>query len=300
MRIVTSLTDEFSQQLNKIHNGISEAAIRFFKPVTQGAETSLIKLQHGPIEIEKVNLFSIKDVQKYCKKLQALLKDWHTENAPTIAPLAGATLGATKRLSAVFSAELKSIKILCTFNIQYSSKNYYRLDRKIMSLQEELTKIEREINSIKEDVEKRIWSAIKEELRKKGVPVDDENYITEVSRNENYLSELLSDFMDLSNKYESLLSEKDPKMDELENKRASILDELGTFLIEANVTEPILLDELGISTRKSGLFVYLDIRNASGNDLPREDISEQAASSIATKFKEMEDGLNELAKHSVN
>jgi len=300
MRILTSLTDEFSLQLNKIHNGISEAALRFFKPVMQGTETSLVKPQYGPIEVEKVNLFSIEDVQKHCKKLQALLKGWDMENAPSIAPLGGATLGATKRLSAVFSAELNSIKISCTFNIQYSSKNYYRLDRKIMSLQEELAKIESEINSTKADAEKRIWSAIKEELRKKGVPVDDENYITQVSRNENYLSELLSDFMDLSNKYESLLSEKDPKIDELENKRESIVDELETFLIEANVTEPVLLDELGISTRKSGLFVYLDIRSATGNDLPREDISEQAASSIATKFREMEDGLNKLAKHSGN
>ncbi len=300
MRILTSLTDEFSLQLNKIHSGISEAALRFFKPVMQGSETSLIKLQYGPIEVEKVNLFSIEDVQKYCKQLQALIKGWHMENAPTIAPLAGATLGATKRLSAVFSAELSSIKISCTFNIQYSSKDYYRLDRKITSLQEELAKIESEINSIKENAEKRIWSAIKEELRKKGVPVDDESYITQVSRNENYLSELLSDFMDLSNKYEALLSEKNPNVDELENKRASIVDELEKFLIEANVTEPLLLDELGISTRKSGLFVYLDIRSATGNDLPREDISEQAASSIATKFREMEDGLNELAKHGVN
>ncbi|HLE34903.1 MAG TPA: hypothetical protein VI698_03335 [Nitrososphaerales archaeon] len=300
MRILTSLTDEFSLQLNKIHNGISEAALRFFKPVMQGTETSLVKPQYGPIEVEKVNLFSIEDVQKHCKKLQALLKGWDMENAPSIAPLGGATLGATKRLSAVFSAELNSIKISCTFNIQYSSKNYYRLDRKIMSLQEELAKIESEINSTKADAEKRIWSAIKEELRKKGVPVDDENYITQVSRNENYLSELLSDFMDLSNKYESLLSAKDPKIDELENERASIVGELETFLIEANVTEPLLLDELGISTRKSGLFVYMDIRNTTGSDLPREDISEQATSSIATKFKEMEDGLNELAKRSVN
>jgi len=300
MRILTSLTDEFSLQLNKIHNGISEAALGFFKPVMQGTETSLVKPQYGPIEVEKVNLFSIEDVQKYCKQLQALLKGWHTENAPTIAPLAGATLGATKRLSAVFSAELNSIKISCTFNIQYSSKNYYRLDRKITSLQEELTKIESEINSTKADAEKRIWSAIKEELRKKGVPVDDENYITQVSRNENYLSELLSDFMDLSNKYESLLSEKDPKIDELENKRAGIVDELETFLVEANVTEPVLLDELGISTRKSGLFVYLDIRSATGNDLSRKDISEQAVPIIVTKFREMEDGLNELAKRSVN
>jgi hypothetical protein len=266
----------------------------------RGTETSLVKLQYGPIEVEKVNLFSIEDVQKYCKKLQALLKGWDIENAPSIAPLAGATLGATTRLSAVFSVELNSIKISCTFNIQYSSKNYYRLDRKITSLQEELAKIESEINSTKADAEKRIWSAIKEELRKKGVPVDDENYITQVSRNENYLSELLSDFMDLSSKYESLLSEKDPKIDELENKRASIVDELETFLIEANVTEPVLLDELGISTRKRGLFVYLDIRSATGNDLPRADISEQAASSIASKFKEMEDGLNELANRSVN
>ncbi|MFY3741011.1 MAG: hypothetical protein HMLIMOIP_001458 [Candidatus Nitrosomirales archaeon] len=296
MRILTSLTDEFSLQLNKIHNGISEAAFRFFKPVMQGIETSLVKPQYGPIEVEKVNLFSIEDVQKHCKKLQALLKGWDMENAPSIAPLGGATLGATKRLSAVFSAELNSIKISCTFNIQYSSKNYYRLDRKIMSLQEELAKIESEINSTKADAEKRIWSAIKEELRKKGVPVDDENYITQVSRNENYLSELLSDFMDLSSKYESLLSEKDPKIDELENKRTNIVDALGTFLIEANVTESVLLDELGISTRKPGLFVYLDIKNTvNGKDLPRDDISEGVESKIIIRFKEVEDGLNRLS-----
>jgi len=169
-----------------------------------------------------------------------------------------------------------------------------------MSLQDELAKIESEINFKKANAETRIWSAIKEELRKKGVPVDDENYITQVSRNESYLSELLSDFMDLSDKYESLLSEKDPKLDELENKRARIIDELGTFLIEANVTEPVLLDELGISTRKTGLFAYLDIRNLTGKDIPREDISEQVASGIVTKFKEMEDCLNKLAKPSVN
>jgi len=300
MRILTSLTDEFSLQLNKIHNGISEAALGFFKPVMQGTETSLVKQQYGPIEVEKVNLFSIEDVQKHCKKLQALLKGWDMENAPSIAPLGGATLGATKRLSAVFSAELNGIKISCTFNIQYSGKNYYRLDGKIMSLQEELAKIESEINSTKADAEKRIWSAIKEELKKKGVPVDDESYITQVSRNESYLSELLSDFMDLSSKYESLLSEKNPKIDELENKRAGIVVELETFLIEANVTEPLLLDELGISTRKRGLFVYLDIRSATDNDLPRADIAEKVVPIIITKFKEMEEGLNELAKHYVN
>jgi hypothetical protein len=295
MRILTSLKDEFSLQLNKIHSGISEEALRFFKSVMQGTETSLIKPQYGPVEVEKVNLFSIEDVQKYCNELQGLLKGWHIENAPSTAPLAGATLGATKRLSAVFSAELDGIKISCTFNIHYSSKSYYMLDRKIASLHEELTKIESETNAIKAEAEKKLWSAIKEELRKKGVPVDDENYITQVSRNENYLSELLSDFMDLSSKYESLLSETDPKIDELENKRAGIARELGKLLIEANVTEPILLDELGISTRKSGLFVYLDIRSAvTGDDVPRGDISIAVAPKIIIKFKEMEEGLNEL------
>ncbi|MGH9923435.1 MAG: hypothetical protein ACRD38_11855 [Nitrososphaerales archaeon] len=296
MRILTSLTDEFSLQLNKMHNGISEAAHRFFKPVMQGTETSLIKPQYGPIELEKVNPFSIEDIENYCKQLQALLKGWHIENAPSIAPLAGATLGATKRLSAVFSAELNSIKISCTFNIQYSSKSYYRLDKKIMLLQEELAKIESEINSIKTHAEKRVWSAIKEELRKKGVPVDDENYITQASRDENYLSELLSEFIDLSSKYESLLNEKDPKIEALEKKKELTARKLEEFVIEANVTEPILLDELGISTRKSGLFVYLDIRSAAtGNDLPREDIPMVVAPKIITKFKEIEQALNKLA-----
>ncbi|MGH9877045.1 MAG: hypothetical protein ACRD5H_05355, partial [Nitrososphaerales archaeon] len=248
------------------------------------------------IEVEQVKLFSIEDIENYCKQLQALLKGWHMENAPSIAPLAGATLGATKRFSAVFSVELNSIKISCTFNIQYSSKSYYRLDKKIMLLQEELAKIESEINSIKTHAEKRVWSAIKEELRKKGVPVDDENYITQASRDENYLSELLSEFIDLSSKYESLLNEKDPKIEALEKKKELTARKLEEFVIEANVTEPILLDELGISTRKSGLFVYLDIRSAAtGNDLPREDIPMVVAPKIITKFKEIEQALNKLA-----
>lgn len=296
MRILTSLTDDLSLQLNKIHENISKSVLKVFKPTIQGKETSLIKLQAGPIEVHKVNLFYMEDIQNYFKGLQSLLKDWHVENAPTIAPLAGAMLNATKRLSVTFSTKLDNVELSCTFNLQYSSTPYYKLDRSIMILQEEVARIEAEINSIKTNMENRIWSAVREELRKKGVPVDDENYLTQASRDENYLSELLSDFMDLSSKYESLLNEKDPKIEELSKRKEQIANELEKFVVEANVTEPTLLDELGISTRKSGLFVYLDIRNATGSDLPRDDISEQAASSIVTKFKEMEDGLNELAK----
>jgi len=82
MRIPNSLTDEFSIMLSKIHDEISNVAVKAFKPVLEGTETSLIKLQYGPVEVEKVNLFSTEEVQKYCKELQALLKGWHIENAP--------------------------------------------------------------------------------------------------------------------------------------------------------------------------------------------------------------------------
>jgi len=297
MRILTSLTDEFSLKLNKIHGSVSETALKVFKPAMQGKETNLIKLKFGTIEVEKLNLFYTEDVQNYCKELQALLKDWHTENSPTIAPLAGATLGATKRLFIVFPTEIDNIKLSCTFNVHYSSNKYYKLDKSITSLQDELAKIDTEIDSKKADIEKRIWSTIKEELKKKGVPVEDENYITQASRDENYLSELLSDFMDLSSKYESLFNEKDPKIEELSKRKEQIANELEKFVVEANVTEPVLLDELAISTRKNGLFVYLDIRDArTHNDLPRNDISEKIAPKIISKFKEMEHALNELCK----
>ncbi len=296
MRILTTLTDEFSLALNKIHNNISDTALKVFTPVLKGRETSLIKMQLGPTEVEKLNLFSVEDIQNYCKGLQSLLKDWKTEDAPTIAPLGGVELHAAKRLSIVFSTELDNIAISCTFNIHYSSNKYYKLDKSIMSRQEELAKIEGEISSLKAYAEKRIWSTIKEELKKRGVPVDDENYITQASRDENYLSELLSDFMDLSDKYESLLNQKDPKIEELSKRKEQIANELEKFVVEANVTEPVLLDELAISTRKNGLFVYLDIHDArTGNDLPRDGIPEKAASNIITRFKEIECGLNELA-----
>jgi len=295
MRIPTSLTDEFSLQLNKIHSSISDAALKAFKPSIQGSETSLIKLQHGPIEVEKLNLFYLEDVQKYFKKLQALLKDWHTDNAPTIAPLGGTELNPMKRLSVIFSTQFNNVKISCSFNIQYSCKKYYRLDGNIMPLQEDLSKIEDKINSINADTEKRIWSKIKGELKKRGVPVDDENYITQVSRNENYLSELLLDFMDLSSKYELLFKQKESKTEKLNKKKERIARNLEKFAIEANVTEPVLLDELGISTRKNGLFVYLDIHNATtGGDLFRDDISKKSVSEIIPRLTEIEYGLNEL------
>lgn len=297
MRILTSLTDDLSTQLNKIHENISESALKVFKPTIQGKETSVIKLQTGPIEVHKVNLFYMEDIQNYFKGLQALLKDWHVENAPTIAPLAGAMLNATKRLSVTFSTKLDNVELSCTFNLQYSSTPYYKLDRSIMILQEEVARIEAEINSIKTNMENRIWSAVREELRKKGVPVDDENYLTQASRDENYLSELLSDFMDLSSKYESLLNEKDPNIEELSKRKEQIANELEKFVVEANVTEPVLLDELAISTKKNGMFVYLDIRDArTHNDLPRNDISEKVIPNIISKFKEMEHALNELCK----
>ncbi len=295
MRILTSLTDEFSLELNKIHGSISAAALKAFKPAIQGKETSLIKLQRGPIEVEKLDLFYIEDIQTYCKELQALLKDWYIDGAPAIAPIGGTESNSIKRISAIFSTQLNNVKISCSFNIQYSCNKYYKLDGNIMSLQEDLAKIEGKINSVNADMEKRIWSKIKGDLKKHGIPVDDENYIKQVSRNENYLSELLVDFMDLSSKYELLFKEKERKIVKLNKKKERITRELEKFVVEANVTKPVLLDELGISTRAGGLFVYLDIRDATtGGDLPRDNISNDITSKIVPKFKEIENGLDEL------
>lgn len=295
MRVPTSLTDEFSLKLNKIHGSISDASLKAFKPAIHGKETSLIKLQYGPIEVEKLNLFYPEEFQTYYKELQALLKDWHTDSAPTIAPLSGTELNQMKRLSAIFSTQLDNVKISCSFNIQYSSKRYYRLDGNIRLSQEDLAKIQGEINSLNADTEKRIWSKIKEELKKRGVLVDDENYITQVSRNENYLSELLSDFMDLNRKYEPLFKQQESKIAKLNKKKECITKNLEKFVVEANVTTPVLLDELGISTRAGGLFVYLDIRNAATDgDLSRNDIAKETESKIIHKYEEIEYGLNEL------
>ena len=301
MRILTSLPDEFSLQLNKIHSSISDVALKVFKPVMQGRETSLIKLQHGPIEVEKLNLFYPENIQKYCKELQTLLKGWYTDSTPAIAPLAGTELNSMKRLSAILSTQLDNAKLSCSFNVHYLSKKYYKLDGNIRSLQEDLTKIEDEIKSVNADTEKRIWSKIKGELKKRGVPVDDENYITKASRNENHLSELLLDFMDLSSKYEPLFKQNEGKVAKLNKKKERIARTLEKFVIEANVTKPVLLDELGISTRASGLFLYLDIRDATtGGDLSRDNISNDATSKIIPKFKEIEHGLNELGKHKTD
>lgn len=295
MRIPNSLTDEFSLELNKMHSNVSDAALKAFKPAIQGRETNLIKLQHGPIEVEKLNLFYLEDIQRYCKELQALLKDWYTDNAPIIAPLGGTESNSMKRLSIIFSTELNNFKISCSFNLQYSSKKYYMLDGNITSLKKELSKIDSEINAINVDAEKEIWSTIKEELKKRGVPVNDEKYIMQIFRDESQLSELLSDFIDLNSKYESLLKQKESKIEELNKKKEQITKNLEKFVVDANVIEPVLLDELGISTRKNGLFVYLDIRNAAtGDDLPSGDISKEVASKITFKFKEIEYGLNEL------
>jgi len=295
MRIPSSLTDEFSLQLNKVNSSISDAALKAFRPAIQGRETDLIKLQHGPIEVERLNLFYLEDIQRYCKELQTLLKGWYTDNASTIAPLSGMESNPMKRLSIIFSTQLDNFKISCSFNMQHSSKKYYMLDGNIMSLKKELSKIDGEINAVNADTEKKIWSKIKEELKKRGVPVDDERYMTQISRDESRLSELLSDFMDLNSKYQSLLKKKESMIEELNKKKDRIAKDLEKFVVEANVIEPVLLDELGIATRKSGLFVYLDISNAAtSGDLSRDDISNEAESKITSKLKGIEDGLNEL------
>ncbi len=294
MRIPNSLTDEFSLELNKMHSNISDVALKAFKPAIQGRETNLIKLQYGPIEVEKLNLFYLEDIQRYCKELQALLKDWHTDK-PTIAPLGGMESNQMKRLSVTFSAQHNNFKLSCSFNMQYSSKNYYVLDGNVMSLRKELSKVDSEINAVSADTEKKIWSNIREELKKRGIPVDDEKYITQISRDENRLSELLSDFMNLNSKYESLLKQKEGRIRALNKKKENIEKNLEKFVVEANVIEPALLDELGIATRKTGLFVYLGIRNATTDgDLSRDDISSDSMSKIALKFKDIEYGLNEL------
>jgi len=229
-----------------------------------------------------------------------LLNDWHTDNAPAIAPLAGTESNPMKRLSVTLSTQLNKInvRLSCAFSIQYSCKKYYKFDGSIRSLQEALSKIDGEINSVNLETEKRIWSEVKEELKKRGFPVEDENYITQVSRNENYLYELLSDFMDLGSKYEPLLKQKESKIVKLKKKKERVARNLEKFVIEANITEPVLLDELGVSTRSRGLFVYLDMHNSkTGADMPRDNISNETASRIEDKFREIERGLNELTLH---
>lgn len=262
-----------------------------------GRETSLIRLVYGPIGVEKVKLFYVDAAEKQCQRLHSLLK-WNvnTQIAPLATPLGSMDSMPMKRFSAVFYSTVENMRASCSFNIQYSFAKYFKLDTSIMELQKELLKIEEQIDSMNAESEREVWEKIRDDLKKKGVAIDD-SYLSNVSKDEEKLAEFFEEFMELSRKYEDLFKANESRIEELNRKKEPIKKKLDEFIVEADVTEPVILDELGISTRKRGIFVHMDLHDNNGKDMARDEIPAGTESRIIDKFREIDDALNKLTQY---
>src|SRR5205085_11574974 len=202
----------------------------------------------------------------------------------------GISKSATEDLHRIFFQISKNAAgnwlIIGNFSVQYHTLLYYEADNRVIEIQNELSRLEKDAVNLFVSFSTAADGALASDLENEGLAgLDFEKLLTKMFEDDSLTERL--------NKKADQVAKQYPELDRLKSERDRLFAELHEYVMEIYHTKPVLLDANRLMAGEEGFTTYFDIEGIQvksekkGNRVKRN-TSKSLKTIDATKLKDQE------------
>jgi hypothetical protein len=286
MRIPFKSDDYFANELNSAFENIRNV---YFEAVKLQIETKKATVMLGDGTISQSTTFELQKVTAFYQRLINSLGAWITT---------GISRSNTEDLHRIYcqiSQEVDKYYIYGYFGIQFHALPYYRVNKRVVEIQKELSQIADEATKTFSLLANRGNYIIQNELEKMGY--------TRLAFEELFIK-LFEDqelIVDLERKAQSVEKEF-PEFEQICIKKNELFAELNDLLVELYQISPVLIDYNKLMQGEEGIVIYFDVETIRNQKTKKRDpyintgrIAKELTSRIVNKLNQVAKILREVS-----
>jgi hypothetical protein len=235
--------DYFCRKVNSSAEKVQEA---FLEAVKSAITMSQANAMLGDGTITQADTFDPQNVQKFFQQLGNALEDW------TFSGVLKSTTEDMHRLYSTFTKEADKFYVSAYFGIQFHELPYYRVDRRVIEIQKELSRIEGRATSVLSKMTDAANTVLATELEKRGYAnLGFEELFAKMFDDEKLIEEL--------NEKSAVVESQFTQVGVARDKVSELFSELNNLLIKFYQTSPVLIDYNRLMQGEEGITNYFDI-----------------------------------------
>lgn len=283
MRIPINSTDDFSLQLNKLYNSISES---YLGAVRKHIQLKKANVMLADLSVAQQETFDPQNVAMFYEMLTRKMKNWSA---------GGITKTDTddlRRLHVLSVIAIENYSLSCYLALQYHSLPYFKVDSRIKDIQTQIMELDESISAIREEITKKGDALVEEELMKRDMANLSVEDMLQIMYNDQELYDQLTRKIDN-------LQTRNPEYLQKTKLRDQLLKELENKMVELYRTTPVLIDHQKLMQGEEGICISFDIEVSEKGEkigsIETEKIPAEVKQRIIQTFQEVDLALKEVS-----
>ena len=255
MRIPFKADDYFSNEVNSAFNHIQDAYLEGAKLYLEKSE---VHVMLGDGSITQSTTFELSKIIVYYEKLIDSLDGWVSTG------ISKSNTDDLHRIYFQISQYINKYRIYGYFGIQFHALPYYRVNKRVIEIQKELSQIAEKAANIFSSLAEKGNTMVLHELQKLGYSeLEFEDLFTKLFDDQELVR-------GLERKAQSL-EEQLPEFEQMRISKNQLYAELNDLLIELYQISPVLIDYNRMMQGEEGLVTYFDIETIRNQKMARGD-----------------------------
>jgi hypothetical protein len=243
MRAPIKGDDYFCRQVNGAAEKVQKAYLEAIKPAIVMRQANAML---GDGTVTQAGTFDPQKVQSFYQQLANALKDW------TFSGIMKSATEDLHRLYCQFTKEADKFYIRGYFGIQFHALPYYKVDKRLLEIRQELAKISDETTSVLSIMTSTADRALAAELEKRGYAnLGFEELFAKIFDDEKLVEKL--------NKKAAAVESQFPEFEETRNKKSKLFSELNDLVMKLYQTSSVPVDYNRLMQGEEGVTNYFDI-----------------------------------------
>lgn len=291
MRLPLEGDDYFIREVNTAFESIREAYLNALKPQVIMKKVNVML---GDGSVVQSNTFEKHQVILFYQQMIKSLKGWVTTG------VSNSNTDDLHRLYCNITQEVGKYNIHGYFGIQFHALPYYKVDKRVIEIQKELSQLAGNATNILHSIANKGNEIIRKELEKIGY--------TEIGFEE-LLSKLFEDqklIEDLGVKA-SMVEQEFPEFEDMHKRKTKLFAELNDLLVELNQTSSVLIDYNKLMQGEEGIVTYFEIETIRNKRTKERDfyintkrVSKESTEQIVSKFNHVIKVFQTIEKTNLN
>ena len=282
MRLPIKEDDYFAREVNSAFEIVKDNYLLAIKPQI---EMNKVNAMLGDGSVTQIDCFEPQRVTVFYQQLIDSLKWWVTTGIST------SQTEDLHRLYCQFTQEVGQYRMSGYFGIQFHALPYYRVDKRIIEIQNELAQIAGEGGNTFKSMASKGNHIVQKELESIGyAQLGFEELLEKLFEDESLVTDLEKKTTTLENEF--------PEFEEMRHKKERLFSELNDLLIELCQISPVSIDHNKLMQGEEGVVTYFDIAKVKNQKTKETDsyintkrMTKELTGQVVSIFSEMANTL---------
>ena len=291
MRLPLKGDDYFIREVNAAFENIREAYLKALKPHIMMKNMNVML---GDGSVVQSDTFEKHKVILFYQQLIKSLNGWGSTG------VSNSNTDDLHRLYCNIVQEVGKYNIHGYFGIQFHALPYYKVDKRVIEIQKELSQLANTATNTLQSIANRGNEIIRKELEKIGyVGMGFEELLLNLFEDQKLVA-------DLGFKA-SMVEQEFPEFEDMHNRKTDLFAELNDLLIELYQTSSVIIDYNKLMQGEEGIVTYFEIETIRNKRTKERDfyintkrVLKDSTEEILSKFNQVVEVFQEMEKISVN